>query len=107
MEYNPKYFEWAKPWKNIFEIISYRKKVGELEGISLIIHPNEQGYSKGHVHAKYQGKEVVVDILTGEIISGNIPLKKQRLASEWVLDNKEKLIRQWNELTNGIKIPAI
>lgn len=107
MEFNPKYFEWMTPWENIFEVISERKKVGDFEGICFIIHPNEQGHNKGHLHAKYQGKEVVISIPEGEVISGNIPKTKQRMASEWVVDNSDFLIKQWNEITNGIKIPAL
>lgn len=107
MEFNPKYFEWIIIWERIFEIVLERKKVGELKGISFVIHPNEQGHNKGHLHAKYQGKEVVIAIPEGKVISGNIPVKQQRVACEWVIRNKDSLIEQWNELTNGIKIPVI
>ena len=107
MEFKPMYIEWAMPWENIFEVISERKKVGEHEGIYFIIHPNEQGHNKGHLHAKYQSKEVVISIPEGEVISGNIPKTKQRIASKWVIDNRNFLIKQWDEVTNGIKIPSL
>ena len=81
-----------------------KKKVGELKGISLVIHPNKQGHNKGHLHAKYQGKEAAIAIPEGKIMEGNIPVKQQRVACEWVIKNSDSLIEQWNELTNGIKI---
>lgn len=107
MEFDSKYFEWACPWGRIFEVISIRRKIGELKGIKFIIHPNEQGHNKGHLHAKYQDKEVVLSIPEGEVISGNISIKQQKQARLWICENEEMLIENWNDLTNGIKIPAI
>lgn len=101
------YWDLAIPWMEIFGIISRRKQVGVINGIKLIIHANEQGHNKAHLHAQYQSDEVVISIPDGKIIRGNIPAKQQRMASEWVKNNADYLIKCWNDFTNGVMIPAI
>ncbi len=101
---NNDYFDDLYDWIDIFDIILERKRVGQLKGIEFIIHTNEQGHNRGHIHAKYQDKEVVISIPDGRIMEGNIPPAKQKLAAEWVKSNSEFLTKKWNELTNGIKI---
>lgn len=109
MDYTEMYQEWIKilidqPARKSVGLPSAKKCVGRKAGIVFIIHPNEQGHNKAHLHAKYQNNEVVIGIPDGEIISGNIPLSKQTRASIWVKENCDVLERYWNELTNGIKI---
>lgn len=110
MDFSEIYHEWIiilgdqPARKSVGRIPTAKKCMGRKAGIEFIIHPNEQGHNKAHLHAKYQNKEVVIGIPDGELISGNIPLSKQKLASKWVKDNSNELKRNWNELTNGIKI---
>lgn len=105
--FNPKYFPLMTPWMNIFGLISGRKQVGEIKEIKLVIHANEQGHNKAHLHAQYQGNEVVISIPEGEIISGSISKKQQKSASEWVITNQQYLIDCWNDFTNGVTIPVL
>ncbi len=107
MEVNMRYLEISFEWMRIFNIPSQRQRVGQISGIDFIIHPNEQGHNLGHLHAKYQGSEVVISIPDGRVLDGNIPPSKQKEAANWVVENKKYLTERWNELTNGIKIPVI
>lgn len=43
-----------------------------------------------HIHAEYNGEEVVID-LEGNVITGNIPIKKLRLLLAWVEIHKEDI----------------
>ena len=107
MEVNMRYFEISGEWMRILGIRSQRQRVGKIDGIDFIIHPNEQGHNLGHLHAKYQGCEVVISIPDGKVLGGNISPPKQKEATNWVVANKDYLTERWNELTNGVKIPVI
>jgi hypothetical protein len=37
-----------------------------------------------HIHAKYQGNEVIVSIPDGEILEGEIPKSKMKLLQAWI-----------------------
>ena len=104
---NEAFLEVVYDWMDIFDIHIQRGRVGELNGIIFTIHSNEQGHNRGHLHAKYQNSEVVISIPEGEILGGNIPVSKQKIASKWVIEHKKFLINKWNELTNTVKIPIV
>jgi hypothetical protein len=52
-----------------------------------------------HIHAEYNGEHVVVD-LDGNILEGEIPVKKLRMLLTWMDIHQEELIANWNLLTN-------
>ena len=93
-------------WEQIFEALHYRGRVGFDNSIEYVIHSNEQGHNKAHLHARYQQKEIVLEIPSGIIITGNLPMPKAKQASQWVQKNSDLLIKKWNELSNGIRIPV-
>ncbi len=57
-------------------------------------------YSKDHnpphIHAIYAEYEVLIEIKTGNVYSGDLPGKKLRIAREYVLANQTKLLALWN-----------
>ncbi len=70
-------------------------------GIIIMMY-NEQGgrHHLPHIHAEYQGEEVVVS-LEGDVIEGSIPNKKLRLVLAWVEIHKEDLEANWSLLSQG------
>lgn len=65
---------------------------------------NEKGnkHSKPHIHAEYQGQEIVV-ALDGEILEGKIPANKLKLLEAWMEIHREDLIANWQLLSEGQK----
>lgn len=63
---------------------------------------NEQGgqHNMPHIHAEYQGEEVVVS-LDGEVLSGNIKANKLRMVLVWMDIHHEDLVANWNLLSAG------
>ena len=53
-----------------------------------------------HFHAEYQGEEAVISF-NGEVIEGNIPNKKLKLAIAWTEIHKEDLEANWKLLSEG------
>lgn len=73
-------------------------------GMRFIIHPKENGHNKPHIHIKYQDFEIVMNIINGETLAGNIPNSKYKIAKEWVVNNKEYLLMKLDDLVKGVKV---
>lgn len=95
-----------REWQCIFDYISKRGRVGEENEIKFIIHTSENGHNKPHLHAQYQQKEVVLEIPSGKVITGNINSKKMKLASEWVVTMRPFLSKNGTSLLTGFIIFA-
>jgi hypothetical protein len=54
-----------------------------------------------HIHAKYQGDDVAVSILDGDVLAGDIPHGKLRLVQAWIEIHREALLADWNLAVNG------
>lgn len=85
--------------EDAFFIVEIRQRVGETNGISFQVRSREHNHSIPHVHASYGEYEVSIAIEDGKILSGNLPAKREKLASEWVKENKEKLLADWKNYT--------
>jgi hypothetical protein len=57
-----------------------------------------------HIHIEYQGDTAVVDIESGEMITGSFPFKKLRLVQAWIEIHKDELIADWKLAVEGREI---
>ena len=87
---------------NVFEIYEIRGIVGKYNGLKFEIRTKETCHATPHVHAEYGEFEISIEIETGKILAGNLPNKNKRLAIEWVLKNKQKLLKDWNNIAISI-----
>lgn len=106
MQFDPELYFAFMEWETILEVIHIRGRVALDNSIEYVIHSNEQGHNKPHLHAKYRDREVVIEIETGSVLEGRLSGCRAQEASRWVLTHKDLLTQKWNELTNGIKIPV-
>ncbi|MCB0195526.1 MAG: DUF4160 domain-containing protein [Anaerolineae bacterium] len=58
-------------------------------------------HSQPHIHARYQGDEVIVSIPEGDILEGSIPIAKMKLLQAWVEIRKEELMADWELAVSG------
>jgi hypothetical protein len=54
-----------------------------------------------HFHAYYQDFKAIINILTCEIVEGNLPTKQAKLVVAWAELHKEELVADWNLASNG------
>ena len=106
MEFDPELYFQFYEWESILEVIHYRGRIAFDNSIEYIIHTNEQGHNKPHLHARYRDREVVIDLIDGTILAGKISGNQAKKASSWVQTHKDYVNQKWNELSNGIKIPV-
>ena len=63
----------------------------------IIIRMFYNDHSPPHFHAIYGDYEAVFDINSLEIIAGNIPNRAKMLIIEWTLQNRDKLVKNWEK----------
>lgn len=71
--------------------------------VSLYYFDNNQ-HNTPHIHVKYQENEVVVNIMTSEIIKGTIPANKLKLVSAWMEIHRDELIADWSLAIQGEEV---
>ena len=54
-----------------------------------------------HIHAKYQGEESVFDIISGEMLEGNLSKTKAKLVQAWIEIHKDELRADWDLAVKG------
>lgn len=70
-------------------------------GIIITMYREKGGkHNLPHLHAEYQGDEVVLSF-DGDVIEGNIPNKKLKLVLAWIEIHKEDLQANWDLLCDG------
>ena len=62
----------------------------------IIIRMFWEDHPPPHFHATYGNNEALVDILTGEIIAGSLPLGARSLVRQWTELHREELVADWN-----------
>ena len=58
-------------------------------------------HHRPHIHANYQGQEVVVAIPDGEVLDGAIPVSKMKLLHAWIELHKDELQADWELAKSG------
>jgi len=56
-----------------------------------------------HIHADYQGQVAVYSIIDGNVLAGELPLKKHKLVVAWIEIHQEDLLADWELAVNGKK----
>jgi len=65
-------------------------------GIIIKMYFQQSEHNPPHIHAIYGENVGAVDINTGEMLEGDLPIRALKLAQEWIKDNKKELLEMWN-----------
>lgn len=80
--------------------------VGDISGLVFQIRTDESTHrGRPHVHVEYGEMNASIEILTQELLAGNLPHKKLKKAKELIRLNVGFLLHEWNEYSNGFAIP--
>ena len=96
-------------WDIILRNISDYALIGKVNGIKFEIRTNEQGHNRPHLHVSTSSASMSISIDDGTILaqSGKISPAQTKKAKQWIKNNKDLIIKKWNELSNGFKIEVI
>jgi len=72
--------------------------------IKMFFKPKE--HEPSHIHALYGEYMGEINILTGEMIRGDLPRKALELVQEWLASHKEELQEMW-DTQNIFKLPPL
>jgi hypothetical protein len=61
----------------------------------IVIQMYWREHNPPHLHAFYQGREALFEIMTGKIIGGSLPSKAQRIVADWIETHREILMENW------------
>ena len=64
-------------------------------GIIIKMYFEEKEHNPPHVHARYGARGATVDISTGEILSGDLPLTAKNMVKEWVNLHSSEIKEVW------------
>ena len=78
--------------------------IEQKNGITYFLHTKELRHIP-HIHARYQGEELSIEILTLKVRGSYKNRKKQKEALNYVAANANRLLAEYNLKTNGIHIP--
>jgi len=69
----------------------------------LMYYRDNRQHQIPHIHARYQDDEVVIDIISGEVLTGYIPNKQMKLVQAWIEIHSEELKVNWELAVNGVE----
>jgi hypothetical protein len=70
-------------------------------GIIIRMYCSPGEHNPPHIHAYYQDFMAIIDILSGEVIAGNLPPKQTKLVLAWTEIHKEELQADWELASKG------
>ena len=65
-------------------------------GIIIKMYFQQSEHNPPHIHAIYGENVGVIDINSGEMLEGDLPIRALKLTQEWVKKNKKELLEIWN-----------
>jgi len=68
--------------------------------VSLYFLDNRR-HHRPHIHARFQGDEVVVAIPDGEVLEGELPPGRLKLLLAWVEIHRDDLMADWELAVRG------
>jgi len=71
--------------------------------IYLYFYDNKK-HNVPHIHVEYQGKEVVVSIIDGSILEGDLQSNKMKLVLAWIEIHQEELLADWALAVKGEQV---
>jgi hypothetical protein len=87
-----KYGQLYRVFCEAFDLGEKREKLQVLrDGIVIEIRNKEDGHNVPHIYAHYQGENISNSLIDGNVLTGNIPKKNQKIAVAWAMENIEML----------------
>ena len=80
--------------------------ISNFYGIVIKIYFAQSEHNPPHIHALYGEYMSAINIVTGEVIEGDLPNKALKLCREWIEQNKNELMEIWKSQA-FVKLPPL
>jgi hypothetical protein len=75
--------------------------IDRFNGIQIHVYNGE--HPPPHIHADYNEFEVLVEIISGEIYAGDLPIRQLKLVFDWLSGNADWALEVFYQLNPGLK----
>ena len=83
-------------------VLSDMPSISAFYGIIVYLYfMDNRQHKKPHIHARFQGDEVIVSIPDGEVLDGAIPTAKMKLLAAWMEIHRDELMADWELAASG------
>ncbi len=62
---------------------------------------DNQQHSTPHIQVHYQENRAVIELPSGKMLAGQLPMRKQKLVDAWIEIHREELLEDWELAVNG------
>ncbi len=62
---------------------------------------DDERHKLPHIHARYQGDEAVFSVTDGTVLSGKLPVSRERLVQAWIEIHRDELLADWDLAVKG------
>ncbi|MHB1620699.1 MAG: DUF4160 domain-containing protein [Sulfuricella sp.] len=60
-----------------------------------------QKHHSPHIHVRYAEYKVSIEIPSGEILEGTLPIKQMKLVQAWIVLHADELMADWQLASTG------
>ncbi len=68
----------------------------------IVIYVYWSDHNPPHIHARYAGEEVVIEIMTLAVMEGSLPKRALGMVLEWMQEHQEELLAAWEMASRNI-----
>lgn len=70
--------------------------ISSFYGVIIKMYFQQSEHNPPHIHAVYGEYIGEIDILTGKMLEGDLPVRALKMVQEWIELNRNELITIWN-----------
>lgn len=80
--------------------------ISRFYGVVIKMYFKQSEHNPPHIHAIYGEYVGAIDIQTGEMLEGDLPMRALQMVQEWTSKHEEELMRIW-ETQEFINLPPL
>lgn len=75
--------------------------------LGIIVRVYHDDHNPPHVHVQYGEYEAIVEINSGRLLSGRLPVRVKRLLNEWLRVRREDIMKAWESARQNRVPPRV
>ena len=68
----------------------------------IVVYIYWSDHNPPHIHARYAGDEMVVAIMTLEVLEGSLPKRASAMVLEWMREHQGELLAAWDLASQNV-----
>ena len=72
--------------------------ISDFFGITIYMYHAHGKHNAAYFHARYQGSDASIEIVSGMVLAGNLPPKVLKVIQEWRVRHGQELLENWERV---------